>query len=160
VSVSQVTSFKVSGVNSLALLTIDTPSIGLLDTQGNGSLGLIVGGFNTNEDNHTIDRYPIYSMDTVNLFGIGSISSLPNATIINFNATGNNFNAIGFNENKGLTNIYFVDNPHLKAISWPAMQVLNNITISGNPSLADSVGWSVQNVTNYYVTGMFDNQFA
>ena len=160
VSTSKITSFIVSGINNIGLLTINTPYIGLLDVQGNGTLGFILGGSTIIKNNITIYDFPISSIDTVNLFGIGSVAYSPNATITNFNATSNNFSGIGLGENKGLTNIYIIDNPHLKSISWPDMLVLNNITITGNPLLTETVGWSVQNVTNYYVTGSFNEQFV
>ena len=160
VSTSNITSFIVSGINNLGLLTINTPSIGLLDVQGNGTLGFILGGSLIKKNNVTIYDFPISSIDTVNLFGIGSVAYSPNATITNFNSTSNNFTAIGLHETKGLTNIYIIDNPHLKSITWPDMLVLNNITITGNPLLTETVGWSVQNVTNYYVTGSFNEQFV
>ena len=161
VSASEVTSFIVSGVNNLPLLTIDTPLIGLLDIQGNGSLGLILNGYGKNENNNkTIFGFPISSINTLNLFGIGSIAFPLNTTITNFNSTNNNFPIIGFNEITGLTNIYIIDNPLLKSITWPKVQILNNITITGNANLTETVGWIVQNVTNFYVTGSFDNDFV
>jgi hypothetical protein len=152
-------SYTASGINNVSSLSLNTPSITLLEIQGSGSLGFSLLDLEGENLNNTIKPTEVLTVDTLNVSGCNNII-FPNTRITNINVTGSNITGLDIEQVVGLTNIYLIDNPRLNHVGWPNISVLNNLTVSDNPLLTGSVGWTTQNVSNMVFTGLLDDNLV
>jgi hypothetical protein len=157
-SISNIKSFTATGIKNVANINLNTTSIGLLEIEGNGTLGLGLMDI-TRLNNTTFQDSQVTAVDTLNVSGCKFIS-LSNTTISNFNSTGNNFTEINFEQVQGVQNIYIIDNPLLENVVFPNTSVLNSLTLSNNPLLTQSIFWKGFNITTFTITGTISAAYA
>lgn len=156
-SVSKIASFTARGLNNVSEFILDTTSIGLMDIQGNGTLGVIL--IDTLSGNSTVPAPQVSTIDKFNVFGCRSIF-LPNVTISTFNSTGNNFTTLNLDQVRDMKSIYVIDSPLLVDVVFPKASVLDTLAISNNPLLTDSVFWGAWNTTSISLTGAMPASFV